>query len=326
MWRAILSRLADLVSDVLATVRGLWTAAGRGAKLGYASGGLLVLSGIAHVGVWAVDGGGWEGPLAWRKPILFGLSTGVTCWSIAWLAELLRGRWADWLAGIFGVLAVAEVGVITMQTWRGVASHFNTATPFDTGAYYLMELFITAMVLIILLFTVALCWPRFVVQRVPSPLRLAARAGMLFLVFACLFGFYMIAYGTERIEAGEDPGIHGEAGVLKFVHGMPIHAIQLLPLAAWLFRRTAWSVPAQTWAVATMVAGTVLTLLYAGIQTGLGLSRFDAPSWNLALGLIGLALTVLPLVAGLLAYFHPSTLRKTDQRDLASRRASPCSQ
>lgn len=303
MWRGLFSRIADLVGEVITTLRGLWTSAGLGAKLGYASGGVLVLSGVAHIGVWAVDGGGWEGPLAWRKPILFGLSTGVTCWSIAWLASFFQRNWArvaDGLAGVFGVVAVGEVGVITMQTWRGVASHFNTATPFDTWAYYAMELLVIGLTLIIIAFTIALCWPRLVSPQVPPPYRLAARVGMLFLTFACLFGFYMIAYGTERIAEGKDPGIYGEAGVMKFVHGMPIHAIQLLPLAAWLFRRTAWSISGQTWAVATMVAGTVFTLLYAGIQTGLGLSRFDAPSWNLVLGLIGLTLTGLPVVS----YFH----------------------
>ena len=36
----------------------------RAQKFGYAMGGLLVLSGVFHVGVFLVDGGAWEGPLS----------------------------------------------------------------------------------------------------------------------------------------------------------------------------------------------------------------------------------------------------------------------
>jgi len=39
---------------------------------------LLVASGMAHLVVWAVLGGPWEGPVTWRKPILFGISGGLT--------------------------------------------------------------------------------------------------------------------------------------------------------------------------------------------------------------------------------------------------------
>ena len=44
----------------------------------YAAGVLLTASGLFHLGVWAARGGPWYGPLAWRKPILFGLSAGLT--------------------------------------------------------------------------------------------------------------------------------------------------------------------------------------------------------------------------------------------------------
>ncbi|MEM1060392.1 MAG: hypothetical protein AAGK14_14205 [Verrucomicrobiota bacterium] len=290
-----------------------------GARVGYAMGAALVASGLFHLGVWAIDGGDWEGPLAWRKPILFGLSTGVTCWSMAWVAQLRQRRWADALAGIFGVCALVEVAIITLQTWRGRASHFNTATPFDAGAYYVMEALILAITLIILVFTVA------VFVRAPTavspPMRAAVRAGLAFLAFACLFGIFMVVYGTQRVEAGADPGVYGEAGVLKFVHGMPIHAIQLLPIAAWLFARTGWSPLRQRAAVHVMVWGTSLTLLFAGLQTGLGRARFDLTALSASVGLLGLAFTVVPLLMGFLALFLSSssvaaTLRLARRADL----------
>ena len=59
---------------------------------GYACGALLVASGLFHAMVYLVDGGGWEGPLSWRKPIVFGLSFGLTVLTVTWFMSFLRPR------------------------------------------------------------------------------------------------------------------------------------------------------------------------------------------------------------------------------------------
>jgi hypothetical protein len=51
----------------------------------YAAGVLLVASGLVHSVVFLVDGGGWDGPLSWRKPILFGFSFGITVLTLGWV-------------------------------------------------------------------------------------------------------------------------------------------------------------------------------------------------------------------------------------------------
>ncbi|MFL6101933.1 MAG: hypothetical protein ACJ74K_01115, partial [Actinomycetes bacterium] len=33
---------------------------------------VLIVSGLAHLLVFAVDGGPWYGPVSWRKPVTFG--------------------------------------------------------------------------------------------------------------------------------------------------------------------------------------------------------------------------------------------------------------
>src|SRR5690625_552199 len=88
---------------------------------------LLVVSGIFHGIVLFATGGSLEGPLSWRKPTVFGLSFGIMAVTIAFVASTLRlGRGASWfLLGSLGVASVAETALITMQTWRGVPSHFN---------------------------------------------------------------------------------------------------------------------------------------------------------------------------------------------------------
>jgi hypothetical protein len=73
----------------------------------YGAGVLLLASGLFHTLVFLVDGGGWDGPLSWRKPILFGFSFGITVLSLGWVLSFLprRPRLGWLLAGPLGVAA-----------------------------------------------------------------------------------------------------------------------------------------------------------------------------------------------------------------------------
>ena len=115
-------------------------------RFAYACAALLVLSGLFHVGAFLADGPG-EGPLPWRKPITFGLSFGVTVATLAWVLGFLRPRRAvAWvLVVVLAVASVGEVALISLQTWRGVPSHFNDSTPFDETVFSLMGLLVTAV-------------------------------------------------------------------------------------------------------------------------------------------------------------------------------------
>jgi hypothetical protein len=73
---------------------------------------VLVGSGLAHVGVWGVTGGPWEGPVTWRKPILFGISGGLTAVSAGWVWSLLPRRRGD-------VLLAADTSVWPTAVIRG---------------------------------------------------------------------------------------------------------------------------------------------------------------------------------------------------------------
>ncbi len=199
----------------------------------YWTGLLLLISGVFHIGVWAVDGGSWEGATSWRKPILFGLSGGVTSLSLGWVL----GRLPAWridrpLAWLYAGCIVPEVALITMQTWRRVPSHFNERTPFDAAVFYLMGYLIFVVTLLIVLLTVR-TWRRLDASAV---MRLAIRAGMVLLTASCLIGFWLIDHGQRQLAVGESPELYGQAGVMKFPHGMPMHALQWLPLTVWLMR------------------------------------------------------------------------------------------
>jgi hypothetical protein len=98
------------------------------------SGAVLVASALFHAVVFLLGDTPWGGFVSWRKPIVFALSFAITNLTLAWVLHLLpREKWKGWLlGGAFGLGACAEVGLITMQQWRGVPSHFNMTTQFDS--------------------------------------------------------------------------------------------------------------------------------------------------------------------------------------------------
>ncbi len=243
-------------------------------KLLYSCGAVLVFSGAVHVFVWLTLGGNWEGSVSWRKPILFGISTGLTVLSTAWLYPKLRPwKWDFYLCGLFGFAMVSEVALISLQQWRGVASHFNNATPMDT----LIESWMTYLIIIATLVLMEFTRRCFSSLDAPRDLRLAIQGGMAFLIVSCLIGFLILIYGNSQAAIGADPTTFGRAGVTKFPHGVAIHAIQLFPLTCWLLLRI--GVPEQQrWRLtACLIAITAMFLLYSLAQTLSGKDRFDLP-------------------------------------------------
>lgn len=269
-----------------------WCAEPRGRPLAVA-GVLLVASGLAHVAVWAVLGGPWEGAVTWRKPILFGVSGGLTCLSLGWAWAALPWRRGDGpLAWATAVALVAEVGLIDLQQWRGVASHFNRATPFDSAAYDVMTWLILGVTLVIV--DLAL---RSVVQRVrlAPDMRLAARAGLGLLAISCLLGIWAGAAGETRRAAGLPSETFGAAGVLKFPHGAALHALQWLPLLAWAARRAGVEERGRVRMVAAAAAGNALFGCYAAAQTLLGRGRFDVTPLTATLLAAAVVLLAVPV-------------------------------
>jgi hypothetical protein len=238
---------------------------------------LLVASGLTHAGVWAVLGGPWEGPVTWRKPILFGISGGLTCLSAGWVwSQLPRRRGDVWLATATAWALFIEVLLIDLQRWRGVASHFNRETPLDSCLYDAMGVLILFVSAVLVDLTVRLF--RSTADLAPDML-LAARVGMMLLVISCGLGIWVSVYGDLRVAAGLEPERYGAAGVPKFPHGAVIHAIQWLPAIAWAARRAGWTTRARLRLVAVASLASVAILAFALTQTLAGRGRFDLDGW-----------------------------------------------
>jgi hypothetical protein len=259
-----------------------------------ALGGLLVASGIVHLGVWGVAGGPWEGPLAWRKPILFGISGGLTSLSLGWVWSWLPRRRGDgWLAGLAAWALVAEIALIDLQCWRGVASHFNRSTPLDSALTDAMGALILVVTLVAADLTIRLVRGSTALE--PDMLA-AARAGLVLLLVSCGLGIWASVHGDLQAARGLAPEVYGAAGVTKFPHGAAIHALQWLPLLAWAARRACLPPGRRLALVRATGVGSACILLYALVQTLAGRARFDAPPALAAVVVLGTGLVLGPFL------------------------------
>jgi hypothetical protein len=203
-------------------------------RLCYVVAAALVLSGLAHLVVAAVDPRPWYGPLSWRKPVTFGLSFGTTLAAVAWVSSYvaLPARWRVVLLGVFAVDCVVEVTGISVEAWRHVPSHFNTDGPLSAAVAY--SLAAGGVVLVVVLGTLALA--AFRTPATPA-MRLALRAGFGLLLAGLAAGVAMIARGEVLMQGGQQQAAYDHAGFLKWFHAVTLHAVLVLPLLAWWTQR-----------------------------------------------------------------------------------------
>lgn len=209
-------------------------------RLCYATGAALVASGLVHLVVFGVDGGPWNGPVSWRKPITFGLSFGLTLMAITWVTSYLKvgARLRTALLVVFAADCVLEVAGITLQAWRKVPSHLDMETAFDSVVS--LSLAVGGGILVALLTTFAVASFR---NRPggPTAMPLAVRTGFAVLLVALASGAAMIARGVFLTRTGHQQAAYDSTAALKPLHGVSLHAVLVLPALAWLMSRTAWS-------------------------------------------------------------------------------------
>ncbi len=80
------------------------------------------------------------GDPVWLKPAKFAISTVVYGASIMWVLAMIkdRPRLVSIVSWTTAIPFFIELGIISMQAFRGVRSHFNVGTPFDRAMFYTM--------------------------------------------------------------------------------------------------------------------------------------------------------------------------------------------
>jgi hypothetical protein len=295
--------MKELTSEVLRI--GRFTPVRSYQSFGYFCAGLLVVSGLLHAVVFIVDGGGWEGPISWRKPIVFGLSFGITLATLTWIVGLLGARRAaGWVVvGVLSGASVGEVFLISMQRWRGVASHFNGDTPFDGTVFSLMGMLVSVVVVLTVIVTV---WS-FLPLDAPRSLAFGIRAGLVLMLVSQMVGVQMIVEGGNTF---------GANGALKVPHAVTLHAVQVLPALALVLQLSDALERWRVRVVALGAGGYALLIAATMVQTYSGRAPLNLAVVSALLALAGLGVLVACAVIALRAVTarlnsgaRPSTLR-----------------
>lgn len=213
----------------------------------------------------------------WTKPLKFQLALAVQAATLAWalgrLTPALR-RLAMPRLLAYGWIAVAmyEAGFITLQGARGVASHFNRTTPWESAGATLMAVGAGVLVLVTVWVGSVALWQARQARWAPLPLAI----GLGFVLGAVLAGWTGGAMGAAR---GYWPQPLTEPVLwmpvtgwvlsqvdLRIAHFAGLHQMQLLPAIAALGTLAHW--PQRTVRSVLAVACVTSVALVGLLQVG----------------------------------------------------------
>ena len=221
------------------------------------------------IGVAPFDGREVMGINPWIKPIKFAASIAIYALTMGWLLyelplkEKVKGR-VNW--AIASTLII-EIALITMQAARGVTSHFNNTTAFDSAVFAVMGLAITFNILVVA-YVALKFW--MTDAKIPAPYLWGIRIGLTIFVLASLEGFAMVSHSAHSVGVPDGgPGLplvnwSTIGGDLRVAHFFGMHALQVLPLAGYLLstrRAESLTSNAVRWVQAGGVVYALLALL-----------------------------------------------------------------
>lgn len=173
---------------------------------------------------------------AWIKPMKFAISITIYSWTFAWLLHYLpdqkRKNFITW--GIILCMSV-ENGLIYMQAFRGVTSHFNVHTAFDGIVFSTMGLFILINSILVL-YTFILFFSKKIALE--PTLLWAWRIGLLLFFLGGISGGIMSARLAHSVGIADGgPGLplfnwSTVAGDIRSAHFITLHGLQIIPLMA----------------------------------------------------------------------------------------------
>lgn len=218
----------------------------------------IMLAGAAllALGIW-LDPVQILGVSRWLKPLKFFASVAIFLFTTAYaLRQLKPSAPTRGIAIAIVACLTIENLLITMQSARGVTSHFNNSTLFDGAVFGVMGITIVAN-------TIAVAWLLAHLFRNALPLDPAIlwgwRFGVILAILGSAQGFVMVARAAHTMGAADGTGPalpllnwSMQFGDLRIAHFIGIHGFQVLPLTGYLLART--QTPRAPWLVALVFA------------------------------------------------------------------------
>lgn len=268
-------------------------------------GSVLFLWMVGHIAAMVLTGAPLDGAVSLRKGATFAETGWLMSWAVAYVLPYLTLKRGQTLAIVGGVLqfAVVETFLVSLQAWRGVPSHYNFATPFDTAVFSIMGggtiFFLISMVVLLH----ALHQP----NDLNRSMEVAFRTGTVLMLIGAVTGYIMLfnlggTFDGEWVRnaltvvtgdmigsfAGTTESTGG--GNIVVIHAVGVHGLSLAPLAAWLLSyshleerlrtRIVWGLAASLYAIIMLLAAAMF------MQQPLG--QLSAPLL-IPLGVAGLA-------------------------------------
>jgi hypothetical protein len=184
----------------------------------------------------------------WVKPFKFSVSVAIFLWTLAWILPPLRvaRRTKVLLGGSFSLIMLLEVGCIFLQSARGVRSHFNFETGFDAAVFSAMGTMIGINSLLLACVLGLYLWRG---ADLPSAYLWGVRLGLLVTLLGSAQGGLIVAHGQHAVGVADGgPGLplvnrSTKAGDQRVAHMLGLHAMQIIPLFAFLVGRAkpAWA-------------------------------------------------------------------------------------
>ncbi|HET7873081.1 MAG TPA: hypothetical protein VFL42_11260 [Terriglobales bacterium] len=234
--------------------------------------GWLLLASVPVFGVLGImNAGAAHALLPWIKPVKFAVSFATFVWTASLFLGVLRiPAWQRRLARHAMVVSIVlEMLALSGQAWRNAA--VGSLNPVDYWLQQLTVAMVSVNTVVTVWLLVVFCGKRARIKIADAAQIIAIRLGLIIFLAGNAVGGYMLARGSHTVGAADGgPGLpfvnwSTIGGDLRIAHFIAIHAIQIIPVFAWIVWKMAprpalaqrrWAVIAVSALVALAVGGT----------------------------------------------------------------------